>query len=270
MNLPGKFMQDKLKPDASVKKLFDIRVNDLDYKILFETISDSIKHRNRIIINYVNANSVRRLRKNADLKRAITGSDIIHSDGIGIWLASKLFKNSTLINRFNFTDASSVFLEECRKQNWKLFLLGSEDEILKKAVLNLNEKYPGIIISGILNGYVDAELPQTIAEINRTNPDILWVGMGTPKQELWIHKNKDILNCTVIQSVGDLITHLAGEKTRGPVIIQKMGLEWMARLIRHPVRYFDRYLIGIPVFLYLTLFQYRKFKSNSGNNSKHY
>ncbi len=237
------------------KKLFNIPVDDLDYNILHSKINEAINSQNQITIKYINANTIRLIGKNSELKQALLNSDIIHPDGIGIWFSSRILKDSKLKTRFNFTDVSIRFLEDCRKSGWSIFLLGSQKNVLKKAVFKLNENYPGIKIVGTLDGYTDIESNESIAAINKKAPDILWVGMGTPKQEIWIEKNKAKLNCRVIQSVGDLITHLAGEKVRGPLFVQKLGFEWLARTLRHPVKYFNRYIVGVPVFVLIVLKQ---------------
>ena len=89
--------------------------------------------------------------------------------------------------------------------------------------------------------------------INNSNTDILWVGLGTPQQEFWVQENLDRLNCTIINCVGDLYTELAGKRFRGPKILRKNGFEWLFRLLQHPIRYFNRYVIGIPYFLFLVV-----------------
>lgn len=235
------------------RMLFNIPVMDLDYEYLNEKINNAVKTRNKIIINYLNANIVRLVGYNKNLKKSILSADIVHPDGVGIWFSSKLLKTEKLKNRFNFTDCSKLFLQDCQLKGWSIFILGSKNKTLNKAVRYIHTQFPGLYVAGTLNGYNEAAREDVVKLINDRSPDILWVGMGTPKQELWIYKNKDKLNCSVIQAVGDLITHIAGEKTRGPVFIQKLGLEWTARLIRHPVKYFNRYIIGIPVFILIVL-----------------
>ncbi len=256
MNLSDKTALPKLKGDSLKKELFKIPVDNLDYGYLYENIKEAIGSKNKIVINYLNAHTVRLLRKNKSLRTALLGADIIHPDGIGIWFASRILNNSILKLRFNFTDCSLKFLDDCQNEGWSIFLLGSGDEMLKKAVRKLGEKFPRLKIAGTLNGYSGAKMGNPVGLINEKIPDILWVGMGTPKQELWIDKNKDKLNCVVIQSVGDLITFLAEEKTRGPAFIRKLGLEWSVRVLRHPIKYFDRYIVGIPVFFFLLLKQF--------------
>lgn len=256
MTSSNKTITQNFSGDYSKKELFKIPVDDLDYGYLYKKIKEAISSKNKIVIDYINANTVRLLRKNKALGNALISADIIHPDGIGIWFASKILDDLGLRYRFNYTDWSLKFLEDCQNKGWSLFLLGSSDDMLKKAVRKLEGKFPRLKIAGTLNGYSGAEIQNPVGIINEKDSDILWVGMGTPKQELWIDKNKDKLNCNVIQSVGDLITYLAGEKTRGPAFIQKLGLEWSSRVLRHPIKYFDRYIIGIPVFFFLLLKQF--------------
>ena len=235
----------------SKSKIFNINIDDVNFNKLFSKISESINNNEKLIINYANANSIRLIKNHKEFKQALKSSDIIHPDGIGIWLASKILNGPMLINRFNFTDCALEFLKNCQENRWSLFLLGSNDNILHSAKINLVNKFPNLNIVGMLNGYNDVSSKNVIEIINLAKPDILWIGMGTPKQELWIKENKDFLDCLIIQSVGDLITHLASKKVRGPLIVQKMGLEWFIRLIYNPFKYFDRYVLGIPIFLFL-------------------
>src|SRR5690606_161879 len=150
-------------------------------------------------------------------------------------------------------DNGLKFLKECESEGWKIFFLGGTDKILNKAADNLHRLFPNLKLAGYKNGFDDTEKSDLIDQINSAGPDILWVGMGTPKQELWIHENKLKLNCTVIQAVGDFFTFLAGEKKRGPNIFRKLGFEWIVRVIHNPERYFIRYFTGIPKFLLLVL-----------------
>ena len=238
------------------KRLFDFYIEDLDCNIIYTKIYNAIKSKQKLVINYVNTNTIRLTRKNNDIKEALKNADIIHSDGVGFWLGSKLFNDAKLKYRFNFTDCSLKILRDIQSNGWSIFLLGSTDNILKMAVNKLKQDIPGVKIVGVCNGYDDIKTKDIVSIINEKTPDILWVGMGTPTQELWIYENKNKLNCTVIQSVGDLITYMAGRKTRGPVIIQKIGFEWLIRFLRHPIKYFGRYIIGIPVFFFMLMKEY--------------
>lgn len=241
--------------ETSKKKIFDLWIDDIDYNSIYYKILNSIKSKKKLVINYANANTVRLTKRNLDLKKALLQADIIHSDGVGIWAASRILKVSTLNYRFNFTDCSIKFLKDCQQNRWSIFLFGATEKVLKIALRKIELKYPGLNVVGALNGYCKLSDNDIVEIINNSKPDILWVGLGTPKQEIWINKNKDLLNCCLIQSVGDLMTFVAEKKIRGPIFIQKLGLEWSIRFLRSPVKYFNRYIIGIPIFSFLLLKQ---------------
>lgn len=250
-------ISDNIKPTQSKKKdLFGLSVDDIDCDVLTSEISNAIKTKHQLVINYVNANSIRLIKRDISFKRALKGSDFIHSDGIGIWLSSRLFKGEELKYRFNFTDCAEIVLRDCQLAGWTVFLLGSTNEMLERTLARLKINFPRLRIVGTLNGYDVMKSMTVVDEINKKNPDILWVGMGTPFQELWISENRNRLDPRIIQSVGDLITYLAGRKARGTKFIQKIGFEWFVRFLRHPIKYFNRYIIGIPIFFFLVMKEY--------------
>lgn len=230
-------------------KLFGIDVSFLNYDEYLHLLKEGLNERKQIIINYCNANTVRLVNKNQKLLSIFSNSSIIHADGIGIYLAAKLLCKQK-IRRFNWTDYANLFLEECSANGWSIFFLGSDEKTLEKMKYNLKVKYPNLNVTGSLNGYDDVN-KNAVEIINQSSPDILWVGMGTPKQEQWIIDNYKNLNSIIIQSVGGLFDFLAGSRLRGPEIIRKIGFEWLFRVLQHPTKYFDRYILGIPVFFYL-------------------
>ncbi len=153
--------------------------------------------------------------------------DFIHPDGIGVYFASKyLYKKSGLTKRFTGSDFYPFLIEQAIERNWKLFFFGDSDTTLEKIKtqnLNLN-------VVGIHNGYDYVNL-DLVKKINISNPDILIVGLGCPKQEKWIIENYSNLNVNVIIAVGDGIKVFAGNKIRGPLVLRQLGLEWFVRLI---------------------------------------
>ena len=256
MNLSSDTYSQVSAVEISKKRLFGFYIDDLDCNMIYAKIYNAIKSKQKLIINYVNTNTIRLTRKNNGIKEALKNADIIHSDGVGFWLGSRLFKGAKLRYRFNFTDCSAKILRDIQLNGWSIFLLGSTDNMLSAALNKLKQDIPGVKIVGVCNGYDDIKTKDIVSIINEKTPDILWIGMGSPAQELWIYENKNKLNCTVIQSVGDLITYMAGRKTRGPVMIQKIGFEWLIRFLRHPIKYFGRYIIGIPVFFFMLMKEY--------------
>lgn len=226
-----------------------IKVSNVNYDIILHHIKRTIKTNGKLSIVYANANTVNRASSDAAFCEAINSADIVHPDGIGVFSASKMLNKRPLMERFNWTDYGYPFIEECISHNWRIFMLGSTSECLEKAIRELKKHYPLLKIVGSKDGYGDLKEPGLIGAINSSEADILWVGMGSPKQELWIHENINKIDCKIIQAVGDLYALFAGDKPRGSKLVQQLGLEWLVRLVHNPARYWRRTLIGIPVFV---------------------
>lgn len=229
-----------------------INIDILNYSQLSEDIKDAIVRGSQKTIAYSNANSINLSYtkhppdKFKSLKDSLNRFDINHPDGIGIYIASKiLFGKSGLNERFTGSDLYPLLVNDAIKNKWKVFFFGHDDETLIK----INSNLPGLAIAGIQNGfeYDDKEL---ITKINTANTDILIIGLGTPRQEYWVSKYKNKLNCKVILCVGDGIKVFAGNKKRAPEFMRKTGLEWLARFAQNPLKYFKRYFLGNPLFLY--------------------
>ena len=160
---------------------------------------------------------------------------------------------SNKVKRFNWTDNSSNYLKYCETQGYSVYFIGGTTEIIDKAVANISKQFPRLTIAGWNNGYEDLYNTDIINKVNSISPNIVWVGLGSPRQELWIAENTPKLNFNVIQAVGDIFSYYAGTKRRGPKIIRKIGLEWFIRLIYNPTIYWKRYLLGIPKFIFIIL-----------------
>lgn len=236
-------------------KIYEVRIDAVDYNELLYIIEDTINSNSRIHISYVNANTINTAISKPELIPIINSFDILHPDGIGIYLASKsLLKKKGLRQRFGGSDFYPLLIKESLKQNWSFYFFGHKETTLSKIKI----ANPGLNISGYSEGYNYVN-NNIIDNINKLKPDILIIGLGFPNQEKWIYENKDKLNCKIYMCVGDGIKVFANTKIRGPKFMQKLGLEWLVRVFTNPIKYGKRYLIGNPLFLY------RLFKIKVGN-----
>ena len=170
------------------------------------------------------------------------------------------FLDKKIVPRFNWTDHALTFLSDCEKKELSIFFLGGDEGNVSNAVQKVIKLFPHLKVAGFLNGY-DGLSEDPVSFINKSSADILWVGLGSPKQEFWIDKNFEKLNCSVIQCVGDIFSYIAGNRLRGPEFLRKFGLEWFFRLLQNPSKYFNRYVIGIPYFFYLVIkYRYQRIK----------
>jgi N-acetylglucosaminyldiphosphoundecaprenol N-acetyl-beta-D-mannosaminyltransferase len=224
---------------------FNLRINKVTYSILLKLIESSLVDNNSACITYVNANTLNIIYKNKKLRELYSKFDIIHPDGIGVFLASKfLYGERCFTSRINGSDLYLGLIDLAILNDWSFFFLGDIDENLKK----IGPNHPELNVVGYFNGYTYNE--HIIEKINSVHPDILIVGLGSPKQEIWIQENKCRLNAKIILAVGDGIKIFAGVKKRGFPVLRKLGLEWLVRLIGEPKRLWGRYLLGIPLFLF--------------------
>lgn len=228
--------------------ILSVEVADAVYDEIEYDISNAIRDHRQLVIMYASMHTLNLVHHDPTLRTALLGADMVHPDGFGVWLSAKLLYGKGFRDRFNWTDHAREFLETCAEHKWSIFLLGSTTVNLNKAVDSIRRGISDIRIVGSRNGYDDVDSADFIDEINAAHPDILWVGMGAPRQEIWIHHHRSKLQCNVIQSVGDAISLLAGEKVRGPKFFQILGLEWVFRAFLHPTKYFSRYIFGIPLF----------------------
>ena len=232
--------------------LFNTSINNIKFEDIISLTTVSVRNREKHCIAYVNPHIIRLLNSNIMLSSALKSIDYLHADGYGIYLASKLLLREKYIIPLNWTDYSLDYLRLCEKNGWKMFFIGSSDEVLVKMIDKLKIIAPDLQISGYLNGYNQLN-NETLDIINESNANILWIGLGSPKQEIWLSKNINKLNINIAQCVGDVFSYIAGNRLRGPKFFRKFGFEWLFRLLQHPIRYFNRYVIGIPYFFVLII-----------------
>ena len=198
--------------------------------------------------------------KDVNLLNILNDGDMVIPDGIGLVYASRIKKND-LPERVTGYDLSIKILELANSKKYSLFLLGGEPGVSKEAMDNLKKDYSDINVVGNHHGYFKGghigysnheEEIKVIEEINRSNADILFVGFGAPKQEKWIAKNKDKLNCKVIIGNGGTIDILANRVKRAPQIYQNLGIEWLYRLVKDPKRI--KRQLALPKFALIVLF----------------
>jgi N-acetylglucosaminyldiphosphoundecaprenol N-acetyl-beta-D-mannosaminyltransferase len=122
--------------------------------------------------------------------------------------------------------------------------------MIQEWILQLVSEKGNLVVVGLLDGYRYLSNKKILNIINIKEPDILFVGLGAPRQEKWIIENINHLKSKKIIAVGGWFRILANDRKRGPKFFRKMGLEWLIRLVTEPKYVWRRYLIGIPLFIY--------------------
>lgn len=230
------------------------RVRVLGIPVDAITMADAVAYADALIRgaakgNYilaVNPEKVNVLQKDSFLKGMFENAALLLPDGIGIVLAVRLLFRQK-IERVTGVDLMENLCRAASEKRYSVFVYGAAEEVNKKAVEKLTEKCPGIKIAGRCNGYLrDKEMEGLINTINNSGTDILFIALGSPKQERWIQQYLPKLNVKVCQGVGGTLDTIAGNVKRAPVFFQRMGLEWFYRLLKEPKRI--RRQMVLPVF----------------------
>jgi N-acetylglucosaminyldiphosphoundecaprenol N-acetyl-beta-D-mannosaminyltransferase len=193
----------------------------------------------------VNPEKVIAANKDAQLMTLINESTYQIPDGVGVLLASKL-KGGAIRSRVTGVDMMERLVRMAAEHGDRVFFYGAKREVVEKAAANLKEIYPSLVVAGIQDGYEqDEEL--VVQRIQEAKADILFVAMGSPKQELWIRRNKERLGVKVYQGVGGSFDVFAGHVKRAPKAFRQLGLEWFYRLASDPKRI--KRQMALPRFL---------------------
>jgi len=173
-------------------------------------------------------------------------AELIVPDGTGVvWAANRV--GVPVQERVPGIDLVHELMKAGEHRRWRVYLLGATDEVIAAAARNLQAGYPAIRIVGYRNGYFGPEEDESVIEaITAAEPDILLVGRSASTQEPWIAKYKSRLNIPVMMGVGGSFDVISGKLKRAPKLFQRMGLEWLYRLMLEPWR-FKRMLV-LPKF----------------------
>lgn len=222
-----------------------INVNTEGYDELMELAFERIEKKQKALVVAINPEKIIKAKEDPALKKLLNEAEFQIPDGIGVILASKIQKGQ-IRERVTGVDMMMKLCEEASKRGKPIFLYGGKPGVADAAKAKLESLFPSIEIVGTQDGYEKNE-QKVIDRINKAQPDLLFVAMGSPKQENWINANRDQLHPTIYQGVGGSFDVLAGTVKRAPEIFQKFGLEWFYRLLKEPKRI--KRQIALPLFL---------------------
>jgi N-acetylglucosaminyldiphosphoundecaprenol N-acetyl-beta-D-mannosaminyltransferase len=204
------------------------------------------------IIVAPNVEFIMQAQKDKEFYDILKNAELATPDSIGVMIAGKLQKN-----RFKQRIPGQAYfrkiLETAEKEGWTVYLLGGKDDIPLKAKENVEKIYPNLKIVGYHEGFFERDSEEeVINQINELKPNVLFVAMGAPKQEKWIDKHKNELKVDVAAGQGGTFDYEAGNIKRAPRWIQKIGMEWLWRLILQPSRIKRMYVL--PIYLLKIIF----------------
>lgn len=225
-------------PEIKRYRVLDTPVDAANMSSALNFVEQAVATRNAPgFILAVNPEKVFLLRRNPALKRFFRNAALLIPDGIGMVKALGLLLN-VRTDRVPGADLMQQICAAAPGKNYRLFILGSTEKVNRNACEVLAERHPGIQIVGRADGFTPAEEMDALVErINRSGADILFVAMGSPRQEQWMMQyGPRLKNVKLCQGIGGTLDTIAGTVKRAPVIWQRLGLEWFFRLLCQPTR----------------------------------
>ncbi|KGX90982.1 WecB/TagA/CpsF family glycosyltransferase [Pontibacillus marinus] len=223
-----------------------VQVSPLSYEEITQQLKQRVAQGEQSTIIAVNPEKIMKSQTDETLRDLINGSTFQIPDGVGVLLASRL-KGGDINSRVTGVDMMDRLLQLSADEGYRVFFYGAKEEVVTKAIENIQQKYPAIQVAGYENGYAQDQ-EALIQKIQDSNADVMFVALGSPKQELWIRENKERLPVKVFQGVGGSFDVFAGHVKRAPAPFRKVGMEWFYRLATDPKR-FKRQL-ALPKFLW--------------------
>lgn len=211
-------------------------------KNLIENSNKSCK-----VIVAPNTEFIMMAQKDEEFYNILKGADLATPDSVGVMIGGKLQKKP-FKQRIPGQMYFRKILEVGEKEGWTFYLLGGKDDVPELATKNIQKLYPNIKIVGYHEGFFEHDTEESVInEINKLQPNVLFVAMGAPLQEKWIENHKHELKVDVAAGQGGTFDYEAGKIKRAPVIFQKLGIEWFWRLVLQPSRFFR--MIVLPIYL---------------------
>ncbi len=233
--------------------LLGVKVSRTNLLAAKDQICQWVKEKTPVYVCVAPASTLVDARRDERYRAVINQASMVTPDGMPVvWLAH--LKGCKEVSRTYGPDLMRLL---CGTEGIKHYFFGSTTQVIDVLGQKLKDQHPFIKIVGMVSPPyhkdVQMEDEKTIKSINDAAPDILWVGLGSPKQDFWMAMHRARLNVSVIVGVGAAFDFLAGTKPQAPAWMQRSGLEWLFRFACEPGRLWKRYLIGNALYIYFAI-----------------
>lgn len=238
--------------------LFDINITNITMTDAISTIINLVKNKQKGYVVTPNVDHIVKLQQDPLLKEIYENAALVLADGMPLIWASHLL-GKPIVEKVSGSDLFVEFAPVAAKEKIKLFFLGAAEGVAEQAKHNLCSQHPSLQVTGVYSppfGFEKntEENQKIINMINQSGAQVLFVGVGAPKQEYWIYRNmQHLTDIHVCLGVGASFDFVAGNVQRAPEWMQHNGLEWFYRLIKEPNRLWKRYLVDdikfVPLFM---------------------
>jgi N-acetylglucosaminyldiphosphoundecaprenol N-acetyl-beta-D-mannosaminyltransferase len=230
-----------------------VRFFNSSMDLLLANIKRRIQRKEHFYICVTDVHALVEAQINVAFQQILNNSEFTVPDGMPVvWAGRILGKKQT--ERIYGPDLMKRLCALAEKSHWKVFLYGTTELTLLTLVNSLKKQYPKLRIAGTyappFSPLNKNEAKTIYSKINLVNPTIIFVGLSTPKQERWIYDARAHLKANILIGVGAAFDFIAGTKHQAPHWVQKIGMEWLYRLIQEPHRLWKRYAVANTLFIY--------------------
>ena len=233
-----------------------VKVSAINLRMACETIGQWVADRQKKYVCIAPVATIVDAQDNQDYRRVVNHADMVTPDGMPlVWIAQ--VKGKHHVGRTYGPDLMETLCMEGEAKGYRHFFYGATAESSQRLEENLKRRFPNIQISG---RYVPGKLPvhfcekeEVLKDIDQSSADILWIGLGSPKQDFWMAEHRNCLNVPVMIGVGAAFDFIAGTKPQAPPWMRQAGLEWFFRLCCEPRRLAKRYFVGNAQFIYFLI-----------------
>jgi len=234
------------------KSLFGVELDPLTMDETVERCLTAVREDRQLEIGVVNAAKLVNMRRDPRLAEAVAGCDLVVADGQAVVWAGRVLR-ARLPERVAGIDLFLRLLAEAESNSMSVYFLGAKEEVLEEMLLRVADRFPGLKVAGSRNGYFDDSQQESIADdIARSGAHMLFLGMTSPKKEIFTAAYGARTGARVVHGVGGSFDILAGVTKRAPETWQRWGMEWLYRALQEPRRLGRRYLTTNAAFLLMT------------------
>lgn len=232
--------------------ILGVPVSSTDMTAAVAAIAGRIEARSGGYVCAADMNSIMQAQRNPAHMEALRHASVVLPDGTPLVWAARLAGDGAM-RRVPGPDIMLALCKAGIDRGWRHYFYGGADGVPEELVARLSQRFPGLEVAGLQSPPFRPmradETARSIAAINASTPDIVWVGLGCPKQELWMHAHAGALSGAVVIGVGAAFNFHSGQVRRAPQWMRGNGLEWAHRLASEPQRLWRRYLLLGPEFL---------------------